>query len=130
MKREDVKHGRVIANKLDSSKTFKSLREGFISNAKIRGLSDWTIKTYQYQINYFAEFAGEDLLCKDINLELMEAYLCYLQETRQFTNPATLNSSIQKISPVIKCGIKKRYLLNPFQIPYVQGQETFKGYLY
>lgn len=82
MKRGDVKHGRVTANKPDSKKTFKALSAEFMSNAKIRGLSEWTIRTYQYQINYFTDFAGEELLCKDINLELMEAYLCYLKETK------------------------------------------------
>lgn len=66
------------------------------------------------------------MLCKDINLELMEAYLCYLKESKRITNTATLNSSIQNISPAIKYGLKKRYILNQFQMPYVKGQETFK----
>ena len=126
MKRGDVKHGRVTASKSDSNKTFKSLSDEFIGNAKIRGLSEWTIKTYQYQINYFTEFAGEDLLCKDIHLELLESYLCYLKEKKQISNPSTLNSSMQNISPVIRYGLKKRYILNQFQMPYVKGQETFK----
>ena len=58
MKGGDVKHGRIVASKSDTSKTFKSLSDEFISNAKIRGISEWTIRTYQYQINYFTEFVG------------------------------------------------------------------------
>jgi len=50
MKRGDVKHGRVIANQSDGdkAKTFKQLCEDFIKNAEVRGLSEWTIKTYNY----------------------------------------------------------------------------------
>jgi len=120
MKRGDVKHGRVIANQSDAdkAKTFKQLCEVFIKNAEVRGLSEWTIKTYKYQIRYFVNYAGESLLCKDITLELLEGYLSYLRETKQISNPATLNSSIQNISLVIKYGVKKRYILNQFMMPY------------
>ena len=50
MKRGDIKHGRVSASKPSQNKTFKELGEEFLRNAEVRGLSEWTIKSYRYQI--------------------------------------------------------------------------------
>ncbi|HZK12544.1 MAG TPA: phage integrase SAM-like domain-containing protein, partial [Atribacterota bacterium] len=105
---------------------FKELGEEFLRNAEVRGLSEWTIKSYRYQIGYFLEFAGVELICKDIGYEMIENYIIYMKEQKGISNPVTLNSYLQNISPMIKYGVKKRYILNKFLMPIVKGQETFK----
>ncbi|HZK60735.1 MAG TPA: tyrosine-type recombinase/integrase [Anaerovoracaceae bacterium] len=126
MKRGDIKHGRVTASKPIQNKTFKELGEEFLRNAEVRGLSEWTIKSYRYQIGYFLEFAGGELMCKDIGYEMIEKYIIYMKKQKGLSNPVTLNSYLQNISPMIKYGVKKRNILNQFIMPVVKGQETFK----
>lgn len=115
-----------MASKPSQNKSFKELGEEFLRNAEIRGLSEWTVKSYRYQIGYFLEFAGNNLMCKDINLDLVEDYIFYMKEKKGITNTVTLNSYLQNTSPIIKYGINKRYILNDFKIPFIKGQETFK----
>ncbi len=126
VKRGDIKAERVMSSKPSQNKSFRELGEEFLRYSEIRGLSEWTIKSYRYQISYFLEFAGEGLMCKDIELDLMEEYILYMKNKKEISNPVTLNSYIQNISPLIKYGVKKRYILNQFPMPLVKGQETFK----
>ena len=126
MKRGDIKTNRVMASKPSQNKTFKELTEEFIRNAEVRNLSEWTIKSYKYHTQYFIDFAGEELLCKDIGLDLIEGYILHMKEQKSISNPVTLNSYLQNISPIFKYGVKKRYILNQFMMPFVKGQETFK----
>src|SRR5665647_1044547 len=126
MKRGDIKAERVIGSKPSQNKTFKELAEEFIRQGEIRGLSEWTMKSYRHQIGYFLEFTGGELMCKDIGYEMIENYIVYMKEQKGLSNPVTLNSYLQNISPMIKYGVKKRYILNKFLMPVVKGQETFK----
>jgi len=126
MKRGDIKTNRVMASKPSQNKTFKELGEEFLRNSEVRGLSEWTIKSYKYQIGYFLEFAGCELMCKDIGLDLIEDYILYMKKEKGLSNTVTLNSYLRNTSPIIKYGIKKRYILNDFMIPVIKGQETFK----
>jgi Site-specific recombinase XerD len=126
VKRGDIKAERVMASKPSQNKSFRELGEEFLRYSEIRGLSEWTIKSYRYQISYFLEFAGEGLMCKDIGLDLMEEYILFMKQKKEISNPVTLNSYLQNVSPLIKYGINKRYILNQFPMPFVKGQETFK----
>lgn len=126
MKRGDIKQNRVMASKPSINKTFKELGEEFLRHSEVKGLSEWTIKSYRHHTNYFLEFIGEGTMCKDINLSLIEDYIVFLKQNKGLTNAVTINSYIRNISPIIKYGIKMRYILNDFQIPLVRGQETFK----
>ena len=126
MKRGEIKGSRLMASKPSQNKTFKELAEEFIRFSEVRGLSEWTIKSYKHHTRYFIEFAGENLMCKDIRLDLLEDYILYLREQKGLTNSVTLNFYLRNISPIIKYGIKKRYILNDFMVPVIKGQETFK----
>lgn len=79
MKRGDIKTNRIMSSKPSQNKSFKELGEEFLRNAEVRGLSEWTIKSYRYQIGYFLEFAGNNLMCKDISLDLVEDYIFYMK---------------------------------------------------
>ena len=126
MKRGEIKQNRVMASKPSINKTFEELGEEFIRHSEVKGLSEWTIKSYKHHTKYFMEFIGEGIMCKDVNLSLIEEYILFLRQNKCITNAVTINSYIRNISPIFKYGIKKRYILNDFQIPLVRGQETFK----
>ncbi len=59
-------------------------------------------------------------------LDVLEDYILYMKEEKGISNTVTLNSYLQNISPLIKYGVKKRYILEKFAIPFIKGQETFK----
>ena len=79
MKRGDIKQNRVMTSKPSQNKTFKELAEEFIRQGEIRNLSDWTIKSYKHHTQYFIDFAGKELMCKDIGLDLIEKYILYMK---------------------------------------------------
>jgi len=56
-------------------------------------------------------------MCKDIGLGMIEGYILHMKEQKGISNSVTLNSYIQNISPLIKYGVKKRYILNQFPMP-------------
>lgn len=58
MKFGEIKGNRVMASKPSQNKTFKELAEEFIRNSEVRGLSEWTIKSYMHHTQYFIDFAG------------------------------------------------------------------------
>ena len=96
-------------SKPSQNKTFKELAQEFIRQGEIRNLSEWTIKSYRYH-----DFAGNDFMCKDIGLDLVEKYILYMKKDKGLSNTVTLNSYIRNTSPIIKYGISKRYILNDF----------------
>lgn len=126
MKRGDIKTSRVIGNNLTSNKLFSELVEEFIRSAEIGGLAEWTIKSYKYHTGYFMDFTGRELMCKDVGIEIVENYIDHMMKEKGLTNPVTLNSYVRNLSPIIKYGIRKRYILNDFQMPVIRGQETIK----
>ena len=126
LKRGDVKTSRVIAAQSSSDMLFQALCDEFIRSAQIRGLSEWTIKSYRHHTRYFIEFAGFELKCKDVRRELIDDYILYMMDVKGLSNTVTLNSYLHNISPIIKYGIKKRVIIEDFMVPIIKGQETFK----
>ncbi len=126
MRKGDIKTSRVSGIKPLENKTLEQLSDEFIRQAEIRGLSECTIKSYRYHTGYFIDFIGNNFECKNINLALIEKYILYMKHDKGITNPITLNSYLRNMSPMIKYGIQKRYILQNFQIPLIKEQETFK----
>ncbi|MCB2312284.1 tyrosine-type recombinase/integrase [Clostridium tagluense] len=108
-------------------KTYQESFEEYIDTAKIRGLSEDTIRTYYHHHKYFTEFIGKNKNCGDLDVKTVESYILYLQE--KDIKKTTINSYVQNISPIIKYCIKKEYILNDFLIPIVKTQEEFKEIL-
>ncbi|TJX14540.1 hypothetical protein E9840_05565 [Tissierella creatinini] len=71
MKRGEIKTNRVMASKPSQNKLFRELTEEFIRQAEIKNLSEWTIKSYTYHTQYFIDFAGHELMCKEISMEYL-----------------------------------------------------------
>lgn len=84
--------------KLD--KPLVELAEEFIKIKVATGRAPQTIKTYRYQLRYFYEYAGEGVKCSELTLDKLTGYLDHLRG-RGITNPVTLNTAIQNLSPII-----------------------------
>lgn len=108
---------------------YDDLFNEYYRNMEIRGRSQETLRTYKYHSKYFGEFLnamyGEKVYCDVIGLEVFENYIRYLQD-KGVSNNTTINSYMQNISPIIKYGFRKGYILEDFYIPYLKVQETFK----
>ncbi|WP_097028068.1 tyrosine-type recombinase/integrase [Clostridium peptidivorans] len=126
MRRGEVKGTQLFKQKQEIRKTFKELFEEFLLSIKVKGRSEYTIRSYKYHCKYFMEFLGEDTLCSTINESTFEEYILYIQDVKKLNNGVTVNSYLRNISPIVKFGIKKRYIVEDFQIPQVKCQETFK----
>lgn len=126
MRKGEIKTTRLFTKNIDNTKTFNQLVDEFLKVVKVLGRSEFTIKSYSYHAKYFIQFIGDDFLCKNINKELFEDYIRYMQKEKHITNGVTLNSYIRNITPIIKYGYKQKYILEDFQMPVVLEQETFK----
>ncbi|MBC2579955.1 site-specific integrase [Clostridium sp. DJ247] len=126
MKRGEVKGTQLFKQKQENKKTYKELLEEFILSLKVKGRSEYTLRSYKYHSKYFAQFLGEDTLCNTINLKTLEDYILYIQDVKKITNGVTINSYLRNIGAVVHFGIRKRYILEDFEIPVVKYQETFK----
>lgn len=96
-----------------SNISYQSLYELYIRECKIRGLSETTISGYTYATRYFLDFAGYDVMCKDITQDLINEYYLHLQQAHK---ASTINSYVFKISPTILYGVEKGYI--PSEIKY------------
>lgn len=84
-----------------SSISYHSLYELYIRECKIKGLSETTISGYMYVTRYFLDFAGYDVMYKDITQDLINEYYLHLQQAHK---ASTISSYVFKISPTILYG--------------------------
>ncbi|HBE9438107.1 recombinase [Clostridioides difficile] len=126
MKKGDVKQTRLFTKKVSEKRTFEQLVDEYIRQCEITNKAHYTIRIYKHHSRYFMQFIGENFPCENINLSLVEDYIEYLRDIKGLDNGVTLNSYLRNISPIIKFGYKKRYILYNFEIPTVKEQETFK----
>lgn len=92
--------------KLD--KPLAEVAEEFIKIKESTGRAPQTIRTYRYQLQYFLEYAGEDVKCSELTLDKLTGYLDNLRG-RGITNPVTLNTAIQNLSPVVHYARERGY---------------------
>lgn len=126
MQKGDIKGGQLFKQKPEVKKTYKELFEEFMISIRIKGRSEYTLRSYKHHNKYFCEFLGSDILCCDITESTLEKYILYIQDVKKITNGVTINSYLRNISQIIKFSMNKRYILDDFEIPVVKYQETFK----
>lgn len=127
MKRGEIVGQRQFGKNLTNiRKKYSELYNEFINQLKIKGRAEQTIISYHYHNKYFLEFLGEDAYCDSINESTIDDYILYIKGTKHIKNVTTINSYIRNISPIIKYGIKKGYILDDFIIPEVKGQQVIK----
>ncbi|NMM65453.1 tyrosine-type recombinase/integrase [Clostridium sp. P21] len=108
-------------------KTYKEAFEEYIAIAKLKGLAEDTINTYRHHNKYFCEFLGKNKTCSGLDAKMVESYVLYLQS--KGIKGTTINSYLQNISPILKYCVKKGYISQDFNIPYVKVQEELKEIL-
>ncbi len=127
MKRGEIVGNRKVGNSIVKGRvTYKKLFEEFYNSLQIRGRAEQTLISYKYHSKYFVEFIGEEVYCDEITVETLENYILYIKNTKKISNAVTINSYLRNISPILKYGMKKGYILRDFLIPVVKEQETFK----
>jgi integrase/recombinase XerD len=128
----DLKKGEIVGkrqfgkNTAKVQKTYSQLFEEFMNQLKIKGRAEQTLKSYKHHSKYFMDFLKKDINCDEITLSTLNDYIIYIKEVKNITNGTTINSYLRNISPVLKYGIKKGYILEEFEMPVVKYQETFK----
>ncbi|WP_368488943.1 tyrosine-type recombinase/integrase [Clostridium sp. BJN0013] len=105
-------------------KTYQEAFKEYIAMSKVRGLSQDTIKTYYYHNKYFCKFLGKNKNCGGLDVKTIESYVLFLQEKGM--KGTTINSYLQNISPVLKYCMKKGYIFEYLNIPYVKVQQEHK----
>lgn len=108
-------------------KTYQEAFEEYITTAKVRGLAEDTIRTYYHHHKYFTEFLGSNKNCSGLDYKTIESYVSYLQE--KGIKGTTINSYLQNVSPILKHCVKRGYILQDFNVPYVKVQEEYKEIL-
>lgn len=89
-------------------KPLAEVAEEFLRIKEATGRAPQTIKTYRYQLKYFYEYAGEGVKCSELTLDKLTGYLDHLRG-RGITNPVTLNTAIQNLSPIIHSARERGY---------------------
>jgi integrase/recombinase XerD len=127
VKRGEIVGNRKVGNSIAKGRvTYKKLFEEFYNTLQIRGRAEQTLISYKYHNKYFAEFIGDDLYCDEITIETIENYIRYIKNVKKIKNGVTINSYLRNISPILKYGMRKGYILRDFLIPVVKEQEIFK----
>lgn len=103
--------------------SYKSLLELYVRQCKVKNLSEETWKGYIYANRYFMDFAGYDLMCIDIDQDLINEYYLYLQN---FYKPQTVNSYAFKVCPIIKFGYEQGYIKEDIKFTHVVEQHEIK----
>lgn len=89
-----------------------------------KGVSDITIKGYDYAGKYFMDFTGENITCMEITQELIDDYIIWLKA--RGIKMTTVNSYQNKISPVINFGYKRGLIKKKIEFIRVIEQEEIK----
>lgn len=127
MKRGEIVGSRKVGKTTSKERiSYKKLFDEFYNSLLIKGRAEQTLITYKYHNKYFTEFIGEGFYCDEITVETLEDYIRYIKNVKKINNGITINSYLRNISPIIKYGMKKGYILKDFLIPVVKEQETFK----
>lgn len=102
---------------------FRELVQLYSRDCRIRGIEEVTIAGYEYACKKFLEYLQEDIRCSEVRQELFDDYQLELA-TR--VKPETVNSYLFKISPVVKFGKERGYIVADIQLSHMAHQEHFK----
>ena len=107
----------------DKNISYKSLLELYVRQCKLKNLSQATIDGYLWSNRFFLDFAGYDLMCVDVDQDLINEYYLYLQN---FYKPQTVNSYAFKVCPIVKFGFEQGYIKEDIKFTHVVEQKEIK----
>lgn len=114
--------GNQVSDKIPDIK-YNDLYLLYVKDCRLRNISEITIAGYQNANKYFLDFAGHDILCSDVNQDLITDYMLFL---RQRLKPTTVNSYVFKVSPVVLFGVRRGYIKQDIHFSHMVEQEHFK----
>lgn len=94
---------------------FTAAADELFTMQRAYGIAESTVKAYGRAASSFTAFTGTNLLCNDICPSLIESYVQHL--TVRGVKNTTINSYLQRISPIIKYGVSRGYIPNDFVMP-------------
>lgn len=106
-------------------KRYQELFEDYLKVSKIRNLSEVTIRGYKYNHEYWIKFVGSELMCSEIDQDLINEYRLHLLE--KGLNAVSVNSYMSNISPTIKYGIEMGYIDKPISFKQLVEEEKIKA---
>lgn len=114
---------RKITLKADGEKTLEQVIEEFQNFGRIMKLSPMSLKHRENCLKKYVEVMGEDTLCKDINVKLIDKYLILLNQ--QYDNVTTIRTNIQVIKTFTNFCIQRGYT-KTMKIPMPKPVEVIK----
>lgn len=109
---------------MNGNLTYKELLELYDKECMRKGVSDITIKGYDYAGKYFMDYTGEEITCNEINQDLIDNYILWLKN--KGIKMTTINSYQYKISPVVNFGYKRGFIERKVEFKRVIEQEEIK----
>ncbi len=104
--------------------TYKELLELYNKECSRKGVSDITVKGYDYAGKYSMDFTGENIICMESTQELIDDYIIWLKD--RGIKMTTVNSYQYKIFPVINFGYKRGLIERKIDFLRVIEQEEIK----
>ena len=104
----------------------KSISECFaiyIKNCRVKNLSPQTITTYKQMCNYFIEWYGADESVRNINTEVIEDYIIFLQEKNK--SQVYVCTIMRQLRAFLYFCMEREYLPN-FKITLPKADEVIK----
>ncbi len=103
----------------NQDKSMEEVAQEYYNLCSVRGISSTTITGYKFALKYFNEFNGNNPIEKDSVIKYM------LQLKKSGFKDTTINSYVQKLSPIFKFGTSKGYLPD-VEIHRLKVQKTLK----
>jgi integrase/recombinase XerD len=103
--------------------SYDDLHQMYMTDCRLRGIAEVTIKGYEFAYTYFKKHVDEELKCSDITQDIINGYVLHLKDRLKVQ---TVNSYQFKISPVIKFGMKKGYIKDTIEFTRLAEQEHIK----
>lgn len=102
---------------------YEELFKMYVTDCRLRGIAEVTIKGYDFAHTYFKRHVGDNLKCSDITQDLINGYILHLKDRLK---PESVNSYQFKISPVIRYGMSKGYIKDSIEFTHLKEQEHIK----
>lgn len=98
--------------------------EKFISQKKAIGLSEKSIEYYCSCYQYFKDYIGEDILCKEVNSDLILNYINALKDGSNIRD-TSINTYLRGIRAILYFLMERGYV-NRFKVELVKADKKIK----
>lgn len=108
----------------DNERTIDKAFEEFEKSNTIRGLAEDTKTSYRATYRAITEYYNEENLCSNLNVDIIEGFICYLRENREVNN-ISINSHLTNVRAFVNYCIRLGYV-EEFKIQSVKAEKQIK----